>query len=101
VTLARNVSPPRRATPITQDRAARAVTAHGMVGYALDAEMGRKTFWTIRRPASTPRNSWRVTTSTGMLDGFLPAVPDRPTPPVPRVADVSAGSVGCPQPRPD
>jgi hypothetical protein len=73
----------------------------GMVGYALDAEMGRKTFWTIRRPASTRRNSWRVTTSTGMLDGFLPAVPDRPTPPVPRVADVSAGSVGCPQPRPD
>jgi hypothetical protein len=40
--------------------------------------------------------SWRVTTSTGMLDGYLTAVPDRPTPPVPRVADVSAGSVGCP-----
>jgi hypothetical protein len=40
--------------------------------------------------------SWRVTTSTGRLDGYLTAVPDRPTPPVPRVADVSAGSVGCP-----
>ena len=40
--------------------------------------------------------SWRVTTSTGMLDGYLTAVPDHPTPPVPRVADVSAGSVGCP-----
>ena len=40
--------------------------------------------------------SWRVTTSTGMLDGYLTAVPDRRTPPVPRVADVSAGSVGCP-----
>jgi len=40
--------------------------------------------------------SWRVTTSTGMLDGYLTAVPDRPAPPVPRVADVSAGSVGCP-----
>jgi hypothetical protein len=40
--------------------------------------------------------SWRVTTSTGMLDGYLTAVPDRPTPPVPRVADLSAGSVGCP-----
>jgi hypothetical protein len=40
--------------------------------------------------------SWRVTTSTGILDGYLTAVPDRPTPPVPRVADVSAGSVGCP-----
>ena len=40
--------------------------------------------------------SWRVTTSTGMLDGYLTAVPDRPTPPVPRVADVSAGSAGCP-----
>ena len=40
--------------------------------------------------------SWRVTTSTGKLDGYLTAVPDRPTPPVPRVADVSAGSVGCP-----
>ena len=25
--------------------------------------------------------SWRVTTSTGMLDGYLTAVPDRPTPP--------------------
>jgi hypothetical protein len=40
--------------------------------------------------------SWRVSTSTGMLDGYLTAVPGRPTPPVPRVADVSAGSVGCP-----
>ena len=40
--------------------------------------------------------SWRVTTSTGMLDGYLTAVPDRPTPPTPRVTDVSAGSVGCP-----
>jgi hypothetical protein len=40
--------------------------------------------------------SWRVTTSTGKLDGYLTAVPYRPTPPVPRVADVSAGSVGCP-----
>ena len=25
--------------------------------------------------------SWRVTTSTGMLDGYLTAVPDRPVPP--------------------
>jgi hypothetical protein len=40
--------------------------------------------------------SWRVTTSTGKLDGYLTAVPGHPTPPVPRVADVSAGSVGCP-----
>ena len=40
--------------------------------------------------------SWRVTTSTGILDGYLTAVPDRPAPPVPKVADVSAGSVGCP-----
>jgi hypothetical protein len=40
--------------------------------------------------------SWRVTTSTGMLDGYLTAVPDRLTPQAPRVADVSAGSVGCP-----
>jgi hypothetical protein len=40
--------------------------------------------------------TWRVTTSTGTLDGYLTAVPDRPTPPVPRVADVTAGSVGCP-----
>ena len=40
--------------------------------------------------------SWRVTTSTGTLDGYLTAVPDHPTPPAPRVADVSAGSVGCP-----
>ena len=40
--------------------------------------------------------SWRVTTSTGTLDGYLTAVPDHPTPPVPRVADVSAGSAGCP-----
>jgi len=40
--------------------------------------------------------SWRVTTSTGVLDGYLTAVPGRPTPPVARIADVSAGSVGCP-----
>jgi hypothetical protein len=40
--------------------------------------------------------SWRVTTSTGTLDGYLTAVPDRLTPPFPRIADVSAGSVGCP-----
>ena len=41
--------------------------------------------------------SWRVTTSTGWLRGYLTAVPGFPTPPVPRVADVSAGSVGCPR----
>ena len=40
--------------------------------------------------------SWRVSTPTGRLDGYLNAVPGRSTPPVPRVADVSAGSVGCP-----
>ncbi len=40
--------------------------------------------------------SWRVTTSTGVLDGYLTAVPGGPTPPDPKVADVSAGSVGCP-----
>jgi hypothetical protein len=40
--------------------------------------------------------SWRVTTTTGKLDGYLTAVPGRPTPPTPKVADVSAGSVGCP-----
>lgn len=40
--------------------------------------------------------SWRVTTPTGVLDGYLTAVPGGPTPPDPKVADVSAGSVGCP-----
>lgn len=40
--------------------------------------------------------SWRVTTSTGLLRGYLTAVPYHPTPPVPRIADISAGSVGCP-----
>jgi hypothetical protein len=40
--------------------------------------------------------SWRVSTPTGMLDGYLTAVPDRKAPTSPRVADVSAGSVGCP-----
>jgi hypothetical protein len=40
--------------------------------------------------------SWRVTTPAGRLDGYLTAVPDRPTPPVPKIADISAGSVGCP-----
>jgi len=40
--------------------------------------------------------SWRVTTPTGRLDGYLTAVPGHPTPPVPRIADISAGSVGCP-----
>jgi hypothetical protein len=38
--------------------------------------------------------SWRVTTPTGTLDGYLTAVPGGPT--QPKVADVSAGSVGCP-----
>jgi hypothetical protein len=38
--------------------------------------------------------SWRVTTSTGVLDGYLTAVPGGPTPP--KIADVSAGWVGCP-----
>jgi hypothetical protein len=40
--------------------------------------------------------SWRVTTLTGVLDGYLTALPGGPTPPDPKVADVSAGSVGCP-----
>jgi hypothetical protein len=40
--------------------------------------------------------SWRVRTSTGLLRGYLTAVPGQSTGPVPRVADVSAGSVGCP-----
>jgi hypothetical protein len=40
--------------------------------------------------------SWRVTTTTGMLDGYLTAVPDRRARPTPRIADISAGSVGCP-----
>ena len=44
---------------------------------------------------SAQGGSWHVTTSTGILDGYLTAVPDHPTPPVPRVADVSAGSAGC------
>lgn len=40
--------------------------------------------------------TWRVSTPTGKLDGYLTAVPGRKAPPIPRVADVSAGSVGCP-----
>jgi hypothetical protein len=40
--------------------------------------------------------SWRVATSAGKLDGYLTAIPGRRTAQVPRVADVSAGSVGCP-----
>ncbi len=40
--------------------------------------------------------SWRVTTSTGVLDGYLTAAPGGPTPPDPKIADISAGSVGCP-----
>ena len=40
--------------------------------------------------------SWRVATSAGRLDGYLTAIPGSRTPPLPEVADVSAGSVGCP-----
>ncbi len=40
--------------------------------------------------------SWRVASPTGKLDGYLTTVPGRPGGPAPRVADVSAGSVGCP-----
>ena len=40
--------------------------------------------------------SWRVITSTGVLDGYLTAAPGGPTSPDLKIADVSAGSVGCP-----
>jgi hypothetical protein len=40
--------------------------------------------------------SWFATTSTGTVRGYLTAVPGHPTPPFPRIADVTAGSVGCP-----
>ncbi len=40
--------------------------------------------------------SWRVRTSTGTLDGYLTAVPGSRSRQVPKVADVSAGAVGCP-----
>jgi hypothetical protein len=40
--------------------------------------------------------SWFAKTSTGTVRGYLTAVPGHPTPPVPRIADVAAGLVGCP-----
>jgi hypothetical protein len=61
-----------------------------------DVAQARRIYGSAFVVLSSQGGSWRVTTSTGMLDGYLTAVPDRPTPPVPRVADVSAGSVGCP-----
>jgi len=61
-----------------------------------DVAQARRIYGSAFVALSSQGGSWRVTTSTGKLDGYLTAVPGRPTPPVPRVADVSAGSVGCP-----
>jgi len=61
-----------------------------------DIEQARRIYGSAFVVSLAQGGSWRVTTSTGTLDGYLTAVPDHPTPPVPRVADVSAGSVGCP-----
>ena len=72
-----------------------AATAAGMrIGD--DVAQARRIYGSAFVVLSSQGGSWRVTTSTGMLDGYLTAVPDRATQPVPRVADVSAGSVGCP-----
>jgi hypothetical protein len=61
-----------------------------------DVAQARRIYGSALAVLSSQGGSWRVTTSAGMLDGYLTAVPGRPTPPVPRIADVSAGSVGCP-----
>jgi hypothetical protein len=61
-----------------------------------DVAQARRIYGTAFVVLFSQGGSWRVTTSTGMLDGYLTAVPGRSTPPVPKVADVSAGSVGCP-----
>ncbi len=61
-----------------------------------DVAQARRMYGSAFTVSSSQGGSWRVTTSTGMLDGYLTAVPGRPTPPAPRVADVNAGSVGCP-----
>jgi len=61
-----------------------------------DVAQARRIYGSAFVVSSSQGGSWRVTTSTGMLDGYLTAVPDRATQPVSRVADVSAGSVGCP-----
>jgi len=61
-----------------------------------DVAQARRIYGSAFVVLSSQGGSWRVTTSTGMLDGYLTGVPDRATGPVPRVADVSAGSVGCP-----
>jgi hypothetical protein len=61
-----------------------------------DVAQGRRIYGSAFVVLFSQGGSWRVSTSTGKLDGYLTAVPGRRTPPVPRVADVSAGSVGCP-----
>jgi hypothetical protein len=73
----------------------RASTAAGLqIGD--DVARARRIYGAAFVVMSAQGGSWRVSTSTGMLDGYLTAVPARPTRPAPRVADVSAGSLGCP-----
>jgi hypothetical protein len=73
----------------------RAATAAGLrIGD--DVAQARRIYGSAFVVLFSQGGSWRVTTSTGKLDGYLTAVPGSRTAQVPRVADVSAGSVGCP-----
>ena len=79
----------------TPDVIPNAATAAGMrIGD--DLAQARRIYGSAFIVLFSQGGSWRVTTPTGVLDGYLTAVPDRSTPPLPKVADVSAGSVGCP-----
>jgi hypothetical protein len=74
---------------------ARAATAAGLrVGD--DIAQARRIYGSAFAVLFSQGGSWRVITATGKLDGYLTAVPDRTASPVPQVADISAGSVGCP-----
>jgi len=61
-----------------------------------DVAQGRRIYGSAFVVLLSQGGSWHVSTPAGLLDGYLTAVPDRKAQPIPRVADVSAGSVGCP-----
>ena len=72
-----------------------AATAQGLrIGNSL--AQAKRIYGTSLTVSYAQGGSWFAKTSTGTLDGYLTAVPGHPTPPVPRIADISAGSVGCP-----
>jgi hypothetical protein len=86
------------ASLVSQDSAAPHVLANASTAAGLrvgdDVTQARQMYGRAFVVLFAQGGSWRLRTSAGTLDGYLTGVPG--TRPAPRVADVSAGSVGCP-----